>query len=239
MILATITLVGAVVTATFSPPAPTVGDWVTITFAGPVKLDPSPAYELVLQQGRRVVVRTFTPRPFALSGVTGGVRFRNLIVPVRSVLKPNDDLKPAPLTPPRAIPYPRAPFIAIAIAALLAVATWALAWYLARRAVRVIEPAITPDERFRRAVAEARTHPDRWAVLADATRAYLAETRANLGSELTTTELVPRLDEREHVVVDILRHGDMEKFSADGAPPRDFDEVASRALLLAREELAS
>jgi len=223
----------AAVTITFSPPAPTVGDRITITFAAPVKLDPSPAYELVSQQGMTVVVRTFTPRPFALSGVTGGVRFRNLIVPVRSVLKQGDDLKPAPLTPPQAIPYPRSPFIAIAIAALLAIATWALAWYLARRAVQVIEPAITPHERFRRAVAEARAHEDRWAALADATRAYLAETRANLGSELTTTELVPRLDQRENVVVDILRHGDMEKFSPEGAPPRDFEEVASRALELA------
>jgi len=241
----------AAVTVTFTPPAPTVGDPITITFAQPVKLDPSPAYEVVTgvvrasgapreaRQSRaplqhQVVVRTFAPRPFTLSGTTGGVRFRNLTVPVRSVLKQNDDLVPAPLTPPHAIPYPRAPFIAIAIAALFAIATWALAWVLARRAMRVVlEPAITADERFRRAVAEARAHEDRWAALADATRAYLAETRANLGSELTTTELLPRLDEREHVVVDILRHGDMEKFSPVGAPLRDFDEVASKALELA------
>lgn len=224
----------ALVTATFTPPAPSVGDRIAITFVAPVTLDASPSYEIVAQQGRQVVVRTFAPRPFALSGTTGGVRFHNLIVPVRSVLRKNDDLVPAPLTPPHAIPYPRAPFIAVAIAALLAAATWGLAWYLSRRrSVRIVAPVITADERFRRAVSEARAHEDRWAALADATRAYLAETRANLGSELTTTELVPRLQERERVVVDILQHGDMEKFSTAGAPPRDFDEVATRALLLA------
>jgi hypothetical protein len=64
-------------------------------------------------------------------------------------------------------------------------------------------------------------------------RAYLAEARANLGSDLTTTELVPRLHEGERVVAEILRIGDMEKFSRDGAPPRDFNEVAERALELA------
>jgi len=228
-------LVLALVTATFSPPAPTVGDPIAITFAAPVKLDRSPSYEVVSQRGSRVVVRTFIPRPFALSGVTGGVRFRNLVVPVRSVLKKNDDMKPAPLTPPRAAPYPRAPSMAIAIAALLAIAAWVLAWRLAQRAVRIIVPPIPASERYRRAVLALREDPrraHRWAALADATRAYLAESRANLGSDLTTTELVPRLPDHDRVVADILRQGDMEKFSRHGAPPRDFDEVAARALLL-------
>jgi hypothetical protein len=179
------------------------------------------------QQGTRVVVRTFLPKPFTIGGVT---------IPVRSVLKKDDDMQPAPLTPPQAAPYPRAPFIAIAIAALLALATWLLAWYLARRAVRVVEPPVPASERYRRAVLALRENPrhaHRWAALADATRAYLAESRANLGSNLTTTELVPRLQEQERVVADILRIGDMEKFSAEGAPPRDFEEVAARALELA------
>ena len=221
-------LVLALVTATFSPAAPTVGDPITIEFSEPVVVESSPAYEIVSQQGKRVVVRTFVPRPFMIHGVA---------IPVRSVLKKGDDLKPAPLTSPRASPYPRAPFIAIALAALLAIATWALAWWLARRPLRVVEPVIPAAERYRRAVLALREDPsraDRWAALANATRAYLAEARAGLGSELTTTELVPRLDERERIVVEILRQGDMEKFSPWGAAPlHAFDEIAARALELA------
>ena len=99
----------ALVTVTFSPPAPTVGDRITLDFAAPVKLDPSPAYEVLAEEGRTVIVRTFTPKPFEVTGTTEDVRFRNLVIPVRSVLKQNDDLKPAPLTAPAATPYPRAP----------------------------------------------------------------------------------------------------------------------------------
>ena len=220
-------LVLAFVTATFSPAAPTVGDPITIVFSEPVKVAPSPAYDVIAQQGRRVVVRTFVPKPFVIGGVT---------IPVRSVLKKNDDLQPAPLTPPRASAYPRAPFVAIAIAALLAAGAWLVVWLLAKRAVPIVEPVIPASERYRGAVLALRENParaDRWAALADATRAYLADVRAGLGSDLTTTELVPRLVERERVVADILRQGDMEKFSGEGAPPRDFDEVADRALELA------
>ncbi len=220
-------LVLALVTATFSPPAPTVGDPITITFSEPVKIAPSPAYDVISQQGSRVVVRTFVPKPFVIAGVT---------IPVKSVLKQNDDLKPAPLTPPAALPYPRAPFIAIAIAALAALVTWLLAWRLSKRAVRAVAPPLSASDRYRNAVLALRQnsrHAHRWAALADATRAYLAEARANLGSDLTTTELVPRLQEGERVVAEILRIGDMEKFSRDGAPLRDFNEVAERALELA------
>lgn len=217
----------ALVTATFSPPAPTVGDPITITFSEPVKIAPSPAYDVISQQGKTVVVRTFTPKPFAIAGIT---------IPVRSVLKQNDDLKPAPLTPLRALPYPRAPFLAIASAALAAILAWTLAWMMSKKRLEVVQPLIPAGERYRLAVLALRENPrhvHRWAALADATRAYLAESRANLGSDLTTTELVPRLPEHDRVVAEILRIGDMEKFSREGAPPRDFDEVAERALELA------
>jgi hypothetical protein len=83
------------------------------------------------------------------------------------------------------------------------------------------------------ALREDPRRSDRWAVLADATRAFLAESRAGLSSDLTTTELVPRLAEHDRIVADILRQGDMEKFSREGALPRDFNEVAGRALELA------
>jgi len=228
----------ALVSATFQPPAPKVGDLIAIEFAAPVTLDASPEYEVVSRSGNRVVVRTFLPKPFALSGVTGNVRFKNLQVPVQSVLAPNDQLKPAPLVPPREVPYPRAPFVAIAVAALCALAAWLAVWRRSKRtaAVSPAQPLLAPEERFRRAVLALRENPSqakRWAKLADETRAYLAATRPQLRSDLTTTELVPRLREHDRIVVDILRQGDREKFSPWGAEPTDFDEVANRALELA------
>jgi hypothetical protein len=224
----------AAVTISFQPPAPTVGDRIVIDFQAPVVLDASKDYEVIEQQGRRAVVRTFVPKPFALSGTMGSVRFRNLVVPVKSVLEPNDDLKPAPLRPPQPVPYPRAPFVAIGIAALCAIAAWAAVWWLVRRSVPVpAAPPVPIDERFRRAVFAAKTQPERWAALADATRAYLAATRPQYGSDLTTTELVARLREEERIVQAILRQGDLEKFSLSGAEPEDFDAVAERALRLA------
>jgi hypothetical protein len=224
----------ALLTVTLQPAAPTVGDPITVTFDAPVVLDRSESYEVVGQQGARVVVRTFEPKPFAMSGTMSGaggnVRFRNLIVPVKSVLEPKDQLKPAPLVPPRPVPYPRAPFVAIAIAAAVALLAWVAAWWTSRRAVVREEPALPADVRFRRAVEAARAKPARWAALADATRVYLAATRSGLGTQLTTTELLRRLG--DPVVEDILRQGDLEKFSTSGPAPLDFDRLAAQALEL-------
>jgi hypothetical protein len=227
----------AAVTANIHPSAPKVGDLITIEFAAPVVLDPSPDYEVVSRAGNRVVVRTFAPKPFAMNGSVGGVRFTNLKVPVTSVLAPNDSMTPAPLAPPVKIPYPRAPFLAIAIAALAAIATWAAVWWRAKHAAAavVVRPTVSPEERFRKAVLALRRnreHPRRWAALADETRAFLAATR-HLGSELTTTELVPRLTEHDRIAEDILRHGDIEKFAPRGTPNAEFEDVAERALMLA------
>src|SRR5207253_4830229 len=111
----------------------------------PVGLDPSPDYEVVSQSGKRVVVRTFRPRPFALSGRTEGVAFRNLIVPVRSVLKPKDDLQPAPLAPPRAEPYPRIASMLLAIAGALAALAWLAAWLVSKRRRDAEEQAMVPQ----------------------------------------------------------------------------------------------
>jgi hypothetical protein len=225
----------AVVTATFHPPQPTVGDPITIQFAAPTTLDASPDFEIVSRERNRVVVRTFAPKPFKVSGVTGGVRFTNLEIPVRSVIPPNDLGAPAPLVPPRKVAYPRGPSFAILIAALCAIAAWALLWKRTKKPVVVPEVVLTPAERFRRAVLALRyadRHPLRWAALADETRTFLAATR-EISPDLTTTEIVPRLERREAIVVDILRQGDLEKFSGRGAEPRDFEDVATRALELA------
>ncbi|HYO78841.1 MAG TPA: hypothetical protein VE010_20435 [Thermoanaerobaculia bacterium] len=228
----------AVVAATMQPAQPKVGDLIVLEFAAPVTLDASKEYEVVSRNGNRVVVRTFLPRPFAMSGVTGNVRFADLKIPVGSVLKPDDQLAPAPLVAPRAVEYPRAPFIAIAVAALCAIAAWTAVWWRSRKRLAVAPPVpqLAPDERFRRAVLALREHPSeqlRWARLADETRAYLAATRPQLGSDLTTTEVVPRLSPRDRVVIEILRQGDREKFSPGGPEPRDFEELAQQALELA------
>lgn len=227
----------AAVTATIQPQAPKVGDLIAIEFAAPVVLDATPDVEVVSRQGRRVVVRTFQPKPFVLSGKVGDVPFTNLVVPVQSVLAPNDSMTPAPLAPPVHVPYPRAPFIAIAIAALAAIATWAAVWWRAKQASapKLAQPALSAEERFRNAVIALRRnreHPRRWAALADETRAFLAATR-HLGTELTTTELVPRLAEHDRIVIDILRNGDVEKFAPKGTPQAEFEDVAERALTLA------
>jgi hypothetical protein len=158
-------------------------------------------------------------------------------VPVASVLAPNDSMTPAPLAPPVKVPYPRAPFMAIAMAALAAIAAWAAVWWRARHVAeaRVVQSSLSPEERFRNAVLALRRnhkHPRRWAALADETRAFLAATR-HLGSELTTTELVPRLAEHDRVAEDILRHGDVEKFAPRGTPNAEFEDVAQQALTLA------
>lgn len=228
----------AVVTATLQPAQPKVGDLITLTFAAPVTIETGPDYEVVSVTGNRVVLRTFEPKPFVVRGAVGGTHFDSLIIPVTPVLQPGDRLEPAPLAPPRSVPYPRLPFVAIAIAAACAAAVWALVWWRSRRRAAVDEttPPLTPEERFRRAVLALRTdssHPERWAALADATRAYLAATRSGLGSELTTSELVPRLAEGDRVVADILRQGDLEKFSLRGPEEARFEEVAQRALELA------
>lgn len=227
----------AVVTATLQPPQPKVGDLITVTFAAPVTIEPANDFEIVSRHGNRVVVRTFQPKPFILRGTVGSTRFDNLVIPVTPVLTQSDVMEPSPLVPPKPVAYPRAPFVAIGIAAACAALAWALLWWRARKQIESAPavPPLTAEERFRRAVLALRedsTHPERWAALADATRAYLAATRPSLGSELTTTELVPRLTAGDRVVADILRQGDLEKFSLHDVEGR-FDEVARRALELA------
>lgn len=218
-----------VVTASFRPAKPTVGDLITIRFDKPVILDRSPAYELVQQSGNTVVIRSFRPHSFPISGHVGAVPFRNMVVPMRSVLKPGDKMEPAPLKPPRQEPYPRGPFIAIAIAALAAIAAWTAA-ALRRRPEVEAKPARSPADQLRATVAELRRDPNaarRWAKLADAVREYLAAS-SNISRDLTTTEVVSILN--APALHEVLHQGDLEKFSPWGPKPADFDDVAQRAL---------
>jgi hypothetical protein len=233
------------ITATFRPAQPTIGDSITIDFQAPVvTLDPSPEYDILVTRGSRVVIRSFEPKPFPISGRVGNVVFRDMVVPMRTVLKPRDDLRPAPLKPPRGEAYPRLPFMAIAIAALLAALGWATVVLLARRVAvtKVIEPPLPADVRFRNTVMALRDDVSaerRWARLADATREYLAAIDPSLGLELTTWEVlsVEQTLLSVPIICEILRQGDLEKFSPWGALPSDFATLATRALELAPEPL--
>ena len=212
---------------TFTPARPTVGDPITVTFPAPVTVQQSEDYEVVARRGNSVVVRSFEPKPFVMH-TSGG----EVIIPVHSVLQANDKLDPAPLKPPRAEGYPRMPFMAIGIAAAAAIAAWVAVIMLARRRTPKPEIVLGPAEQFRASVAEARG----WADLADATRRYLAAPDPRLGSELTTRELLARCD--DPTVAEILRQGDLQKFSPWGAAPGDFAALARRALALIPEPVA-
>jgi len=227
---------------TFQPARPTIGDPITIQFAAPTKLRPSADYEVVSQKGNTVVIRTFVPHTIAVAGQSADGPV-SVMIPIHSVLTPDDKLEPAPLKPPRPEPWPRMPFIAIGIAALAAIAAWTAVVLLAKRRVPKPRIVVVPAEEFRSRVMAVRADaPMRWARLADAVRAYLAAVRADLGAELTTSELLARVDEKERrrryvgggddpaLIAQILRQGDLEKFSPWGAPPADFDAIAQRAL---------
>ena len=212
--------------ATFTPSSPAIGDLITIDFGRPTTVKPSPDYEIVSRAPARVVVRTFTPRPVVVHTSEGEV-----VIPIRSVLAPDDKLVPAPLRPPQELPRSWTPWIAIAIAAFCAALAWMLVFL--RRTRRVVVTRTVPaDERFRNAVLAAAKSPRPWAALADATREYLAATHPDLGAELTTEELLART-EIANALRPILRQGDLEKFSPWGAEPADFDAVAASALELA------
>ena len=202
---------------TFTPQRPTVGDPITVNLPPAITVQPGDGYEIVARRGNSVIVRTFEPKTFALRTSDGDV-----MIPVHSVLKADDKLEPAPLVPPRAERYPRLPFIAMGIAALLAIAAWTAVFLLARR--RAPRPVIVVDP------AEAIRGARDWAQLADAVRRYLASTDPRLGLELTTRELLARSD--DPTVAEVLRQGDLQKFSPWGAAPDDFGALAKRALAL-------
>jgi hypothetical protein len=215
------------ISATFHPAKPAVGDLITIDFPQPVTLDASPSFEVVSHARGHYVIRTFEPKPIALSGVAGNVRFRNLVVPVRSVLGAKDAGTPSPLKPPHPLPSTSLPLILIGAALVAATAAWLAVWLLARKRRVVPQQILTPAEQFRVSVDHARKSKQRWASLADAVRVYLAQ--RGYGAELTTAQLLPRLPHEHELIAELLRLGDYEKFSPWGSPQADFDALVSRA----------
>src|SRR5260221_13421103 len=98
-------------TITTRPPRATVGDLVTVeTSKAPIVLQKSADYEVVSRQGNRVVVRTFQPKAFTVSGTAGGEPFQ-LKIDVQAVLTPKDELKAAPLVSPPTEPEPLLPWL--------------------------------------------------------------------------------------------------------------------------------
>jgi len=227
---------------TFHPVKATIGDPITIDFAAPVTVDPSPDYEVISRTGNSVVIRSFVPHSITVTGraADGPV---SVVIPIHSVLATDDKLEPAPLKPPVPEPWPRLPFVAIGIAALAAIAAWTAVVIVAKRRVPKPQLVIVPSEAFRSRVLALRGDgPMRWAGLADAVRAYLAAVRPDLGAELTTAEVLARIETlageppadqpsgRRRYVAQILRQGDLEKFSPWGAAPGNFDDALNRAL---------
>jgi hypothetical protein len=213
---------------TFHPVRATIGDPVTIDFAVPTTVDPSPDYEVIARTGNSVVIRTFVPHTITVTGraADGPV---SVMIPIHSVLAPDDKLEPAPLKPPIPERWPRLPFVAIGISALAALAAWTAVVIVARRRVPKPRIVIVPAEAFRARVLALRGDaPMRWAGLADAVRAFLAAVRPDLGAELTTKELLARAGDSD--LAQILRQGDLEKFSPWGAAPANFDDALKRAL---------
>src|SRR3954468_16196329 len=152
---------------TFQPPKATIGDPITITFATPTTVEPSADYEVISRHGNAVVIRTFVPHTITVNGraADGPV---SVMIPIHSVLKPDDKLEPAPLKPPKTEPWPRLPFVAIGIAALAAIAAWAAVVMLAKRRVAKPRIVIVPGDEFRSRVSSLRADaPMRWARLAD------------------------------------------------------------------------
>src|SRR2546428_11362309 len=99
--------------------------------------------------------------------------------------------------PPRSTLFPyttlfRSPFVFIGVAALLRMGAWIAAIVLDRRE-EISVPVVPPVERFRSAVAAARS----WAQLADAVREYIEATT------LTTTEVLARTSST--LIAEILR----------------------------------
>ena len=204
-------------------------------FYGTVVLDKSPDFEIVSQKGDTVIIRTFQPQPFKISGRVNGAPFHDMIVPVRSVLKKDDKMDAAPLKPPIRQPAPRLPIIAITLAAVAAIAAWTIAALRRREQASAPVEVKLPADRFRETVTALRKNPRtpfRWARLADALRDYLDAT-TDLTHDLTTTEVIERSASK--TLAGILQQGDLEKFSPWGPMPDDFDALARRALDLVPE----
>jgi hypothetical protein len=238
--------------AKIRPAAPTVGDPIVITLtASPdarVSADASQQYEVVGSKGSQLTIRAFQPGNVPVSGVVlegaSSTPFR-LTVKVKSVLKPDDRMQPAPLRPPKELPASMLPWKMIGGAVAVAAISWGmLAWAARRRAFARSGAGrlVSASTEFRAAVLAIRRLPPEdanVAALGDATRRFFARLEGHLGRNLTTSELIGQLraagvDAKTlDVVREILGEADLAKFSPWGPHLHDSPALAGRALALA------
>jgi hypothetical protein len=222
----------------YRPAQPRVGDPVRVTFSvgggDRIEIAPDETYEIVSATPSSVTVRSFRPGPFTLRGavIRGTEResFRGPEIRVGTVLGPQDDLKPAPLVPPK--PLPASPYASRAVwgAAVFAALSWLALFALMRRRPAPSEGAALAEfdygEVVRRLRGRLLTQAE-IAILSDATRRHLA-----LGMELTTTELLDALRSNQPAVAaarEILCEGDLAKFSPWGSSTAGSDRLTSVA----------
>ncbi|MCM2315248.1 MAG: hypothetical protein NDJ92_08865 [Thermoanaerobaculia bacterium] len=247
-----VALLVAIVTSqvSFSPAKPTVGDAITVRMQGmPFEVRPSAEIEIVSASPDEVVLRTFRPGPLRVeyetrvpgeAPATGSMQ-----IEIASVLARDDELEPAPLRPPKPLPRDDAAWVAIGVAAGVALLLWLSLALLLRRRVTPAQPQLPafgdPADSFRAALARIRSLDDdeaKWIALASATRTYLAATDASLGVELTTSELLlamrrsGRRNGETTAVESILRGGDWTKFSPFGAPQVEIASLVDAAAKL-------
>lgn len=238
----------------YEPASPTVGDLITITYPEPgegrLSLLPSEQFEVVDVAGAKAVVRSFRPGSIRVVAeiLTPGQQTQrhSVEIEVRSVLVENDDLRPAPLVFPKALPRNLTARWAIGLAAAAALAAWVALIVVSKRLARragddgdwAVDPAAAWIERLKR-IARLPDEQERWRQLADSTRWLLPRIDSSLGPELTTTEVIDamrarRLDPEVLVLVErILHGGDWAKFSPFGAPKDESANVLSSARQLA------
>jgi len=227
------------------PAQPTVGALITVDFSSQgkaVELDALPTdVELVSKNGPRITLRAFAAGKFAISGVVKrdreAIRFRNLPVEVTSVLTAADDLKPAPLAPPKPLGEGRLPWMLVAVAVMLAIGSWW--WLLTRRAAVAIESRAAEQELLAllREWPAGRVDDPFLARLSDATRRYVASHDSRVAESMTTREILLRLtDQRiERALRDILELGDQAKFAPWGAGTVDANALKNEAAVVAEQ----
>lgn len=230
----------------YEPAAPTVGDPVRIEYqivpGARIVPDVSSAYEIVSADGSTMIVRSFRPGPLTVAGSVerdGGIRepFRGPTIEVRSVLAEDDELQPAPLKPPVAPPAEKFPSVAIACAAGAALLAWAgvLLWKVKDGPDTSLPPGL--EQTFRARLSALRLRPfeqEAVAEVAELTREFLARHDPAYARELTSTELISRLRESPDFrfagpVTDVLREGDLAKFSPWGSHYDGMGPLVDRA----------
>ncbi|MBW3670760.1 MAG: hypothetical protein KY432_03715 [Acidobacteria bacterium] len=228
---------------------PTVGDPISVQLdlrpGERVELEPTETVELIEQTAEGVTVRGFRPGTHELRFVAtderGSRRTITGSVEISSVLGPDDDLEPAPLSPPVPLPPNRTAWAAIGVAMLGAVAVWLylLCIPVPRKAVDSI--TVSAGEELMRTIERVRRmspSDERFATLSDAARQFLARVDPRLGRELTSTELMERLGGHfpEWLISDVrdvLSEGDYAKFSPWGGRASRFDSIVREASDLA------